>query len=179
TPRWRIDLQPWASKTHSLADEAGRFLDYITTPQVSCVSWPGKEDAQQRPKGAWAVCLDPKYSLSRRIHRKHCRVYSFGLGMDDRSLERSLASAGCEVHCFDPSLKQSHLQQAEMWLHRLSVDWRDPNPAIVAQRHHSNTKKLATILNDFGHREIHYETIMNTLHVATGPFLCATARYIP
>lgn len=76
------------------------------------------------------------------------------LGVDDRSLERSLARAGCEVHCFDPSLKQPHLQQAEMWLHRLSVDWRDPNPAIVAQRQHANTKKLATILNDFGHRQV-------------------------
>lgn len=76
------------------------------------------------------------------------------LGVDDRSLERSLARAGCEVHCFDPSLKQPHLQQAEMWLHRLSVDWRDPNPAIVAQRQYANTKKLATILNDFGHRQV-------------------------
>lgn len=76
------------------------------------------------------------------------------LGVDDRSLERSLARAGCEVHCFDPSLKQPHLQQEEMWLHRLSVDWRDPNPAIVAKRQYANTKKLATILNDFGHREV-------------------------
>lgn len=80
------------------------------------------------------------------------------LGVDDRSLERSLARAGCEVHCFDPSLKQSHLQQAEMWLHRLSVDWRDPNPAIVAQRQYANTKKLATILNDFGHRQVRGRT---------------------
>lgn len=76
------------------------------------------------------------------------------LGMDDRSLESSLARSGCEVHCFDPSLKQPHLQQAEMWLHRLSVDWRDPSPAVVAQRQYASTKKLATILNDFGHREV-------------------------
>lgn len=74
--------------------------------------------------------------------------------MDDRVLERSLASAGCEVHCFDPGLKQLHTQQAEMWLHRLSVDWRDPNPGLGSQRQHSNTKKLATILNDFGHRQV-------------------------
>lgn len=99
------------------------------------------------------MCLDPKYSLSNRIHSKHCRVYSFGLGADDWSLEYSLSRSGCDVHCFDPSLKQSHLQKAEMWLHRLSVDWRDPNPAI-AQRQQSNTKKLATILNNFGHRQV-------------------------
>lgn len=76
------------------------------------------------------------------------------LGMDDRLLERSLASAGCEVHCFDPGLKELHTHQAEMWLHRLSVDWRDPNPGLGAQRQYSNTRKLATILNDFGHRQV-------------------------
>ncbi|CAB1340062.1 unnamed protein product, partial [Coregonus sp. 'balchen'] len=74
--------------------------------------------------------------------------------MEDKTLERSLARAGCEVHCFDPSLRQAHLQESDMWLHRLSVDWRDPNPAIPNQRQHSNTKKLATILNDFGHRQV-------------------------
>ncbi|XP_074541749.1 putative methyltransferase-like protein 24 [Halichoeres trimaculatus] len=153
-PRWHIDLEPWASERRSLEDEAKRFLNYITTPQVSCGSLVRGEAAQEGTKGAWAACLDPKYSLTHRIQSKHCRVYSFGLGVDDRSLERSLAVAGCEVHCFDPSLKQSHLQQDEMWLHRLSVDWRDPNPAIVAQRQYAVTKKLATILNDFGHRQV-------------------------
>ncbi|XP_034554897.1 methyltransferase-like protein 24 [Notolabrus celidotus] len=153
-PRWHIDLEPWASESHSLEDEAKRFLNYITTPQVSCASPVRGEATQDGTKGPWAACLDPKYSLTHRIHSKHCRVYSFGLGVDDRSLEHSLAGAGCEVHCFDPSLKQPHLQQDEMWLHRLSVDWRDPNPAIVAQRQYANTKKLATILNDFGHRQV-------------------------
>ncbi|XP_029132980.2 probable methyltransferase-like protein 24 [Labrus bergylta] len=153
-PRWHIDLEPWASESHSLEDEAKRFLDYITTPQVSCASLFKGEATQEGTQGSWTACLDPKYSLTKRIHSKHCRVYSFGLGVDDRSLERSLAGAGCEVHCFDPSLKQPHLQQDEMWLHRLSVDWRDPNPAIVAQRQHATTKKLATILNDFGHRQV-------------------------
>jgi hypothetical protein len=79
---------------------------------------------------------------------------SHRLGVEDKTLERSLARVGCEVHCFDPSLKQAHLQESDMWLHRLSVDWRDPNPAIPAQRQHGNTKKLATILNDFGHRQV-------------------------
>ncbi|XP_029902416.1 methyltransferase-like protein 24 [Myripristis murdjan] len=154
SPRWHIDLEPWASESRSLEDEARRFLDYITTPQVSCVSLSRGDSDPEGPKGPWAVCMDPKYSLTHRIHSKNCRVYSLGLGMDDRSLERSLAKSGCEVHCFDPSLKQPHLQQAEMWLHRLSVDWRDPNPAIVAQHQHASTKKLATILNDFGHRQV-------------------------
>lgn len=154
-PRWHIDLEPWASESHSLEDEARRFLNYITTPQVSCAPPPsGGAVLEASQEGPWAVCLDSKYSLAHKIHSKHCRVYSLGLGVGDRLLERSLGGAGCEVHCFDPSLRQPHLQQGDMWLHRLSVDWRDPNPAISAQRHHANTKKLATILNDFGHRQV-------------------------
>lgn len=154
TTRWHIDLEPWASESRSLEDEAKRFLNYITTPQVTCAPLHGTEEAQNGSAGDWAVCLDPKYSLVHRLQSKHCRMYSFGLRMDDRTLERSLATSGCEVHCFDPSLKQPHLQEAEMWHHRLSVDWRDPNPAIVAQRQYTTTKKLATILNNFGHREV-------------------------
>ncbi|KAK0156455.1 Methyltransferase-like protein 24 [Merluccius polli] len=152
--RWRIELQPWVSEHHSLEDEARRFLHYITTPQVSCESLAnGKADEEAGSLGAWAVCLDPSYSLVHKVHNKHCRVYSLGLGMEDRSLEGFLAQAGCEVHCFDPSLKQPHRrQQTRLWLHRLSVDWRDPNPA--RQHQHTSSKKLATILNDFGHREV-------------------------
>uniref|UniRef100_A0A4W5K553 Methyltransferase like 24 n=1 Tax=Hucho hucho TaxID=62062 RepID=A0A4W5K553_9TELE len=126
--------------------------------KVSCAppspEGPLVPEGQEGPKGPWAVCLDSRYSLVERIHTKHCRVYSLGLGVEDKTLERSLARAGCDVHCFDPSLKQAHLQESDMWLHRLSVDWRDPNPAIPAQRQHRNTKKLATILNDFGHRQV-------------------------
>ncbi|XP_072298825.1 probable methyltransferase-like protein 24 [Eucyclogobius newberryi] len=147
-------MEPWASERHSLEDEARRFLKYITTPQVPCLSEGGDGAKLTGADGAWAVCLDPQYSLSHSIKGKHCRVYSFGLGADDRSLELSLVRSGCDVHCFDPSLKQSHLQKAQMWLHRLSVDWRDPNPALGAQHQHSSTKKLATILNDFGHRQV-------------------------
>ncbi|XP_075720339.1 putative methyltransferase-like protein 24 isoform X2 [Rhinoderma darwinii] len=66
-----------------------------------------------------------------------------------------MASGGCEVHRFDPSIASAHIHEAErFWHHRLSVDWRDPNPAIAPHRLHSNTKKLKTILNEFGHWKI-------------------------
>ncbi|XP_036405376.1 methyltransferase-like protein 24 [Megalops cyprinoides] len=155
-PRWHIDLQPWATPSHSLEDEAIRFLKYIQTPQMSCDTalGPAPPGSPREQGGPWLVCLDDRFSLVHRIRSKQCRVYSLGLGMEDKQLEGSLAKAGCEVHCFDPSIKQAHLQDSDMWHHRLSVDWRDPNPAIPAQQQHSNTKKLATILNDFGHRKI-------------------------
>ncbi|XP_042658833.1 methyltransferase-like protein 24 isoform X6 [Tyto alba] len=66
-----------------------------------------------------------------------------------------MANNGCEVHRFDPSIKSAHIQEGRhLWYHRLSIDWRDPNPAIAAHKLHSNTKKLGTILNEFGHQKI-------------------------
>ncbi|MEQ2172545.1 hypothetical protein GOODEAATRI_022180 [Goodea atripinnis] len=46
-------------------------------------------------------------------------------------MDNFLAQSGCEVHCFDPSLQQPHLQKAEIWFHRISVDWRDPSPSFL------------------------------------------------
>ncbi|MBN3311084.1 MET24 protein, partial [Amia calva] len=135
-----------------------RFLNYINTPQISCGVSLGSEmvkkpEVRGKP---WMVCLDDSYSLARQIKRKQCRVYSLGLGIDDKQIEMSLAKVGCEVHFFDPSIKQTHLQDSElrMWYHRLSVDWRDPNPAIPAHKQNSHTKKLGSILKNFGHRKI-------------------------
>ncbi|XP_025899757.1 methyltransferase-like protein 24 [Nothoprocta perdicaria] len=77
------------------------------------------------------------------------------LGSEDSQLEASLAHGGCEVHRFDPSIKAAHVQEGpRLWHHRLSVDWRDPNPAIAAHKLHSNTKKLGTIMSEFGHQKI-------------------------
>lgn len=66
-----------------------------------------------------------------------------------------MANSGCEVHRFDPSIKSAHIQEGRhLWHHRLSIDWRDPNPAIAAHKLHSNTKKLGTVLNEFGHQKV-------------------------
>ncbi|NWY28688.1 MET24 protein, partial [Pheucticus melanocephalus] len=157
TVRWHIELQPWASPTPSLNYEASRFLKYISTSQISCEhmnlnSLKGYSETTKKP---WSVCLDERFSLIHRIRSKECRLYSLGLGNDDNQFELSMANSGCEVHRFDPSIKSAHIQQGRhLWHHRLSIDWRDPNPAIAAHKLHSNTKKLGTVLNEFGHQKI-------------------------
>ncbi|KAF2987155.1 hypothetical protein EK904_012091, partial [Melospiza melodia maxima] len=157
TVRWHIELQPWASPTPSLNYEASRFLKYISTSQISCEhmnlsSLKGYSETIKKP---WSVCLDERFSLIHRIRSKKCRLYSLGLGNDDNQFELSMANSGCEVHRFDPSIKSAHIQQGRhLWHHRLSIDWRDPNPAIAAHKLHSNTKKLGTVLNEFGHQKI-------------------------
>ncbi|NWS45626.1 MET24 protein, partial [Probosciger aterrimus] len=157
TVKWHIELQPWASPTPSLDNEALRFLKYISTSQISCEhmnlnSLRGYSETAKKP---WSVCLDERFSLIHRIRSKQCRLYSLGLGNDDNQFETSMANSGCEVHRFDPSIKSAHIQEGQhLWYHRLSIDWRDPNPAIAAHKLHSNTKKLGTILNEFGHQKI-------------------------
>ncbi|XP_014819919.1 PREDICTED: methyltransferase-like protein 24 [Calidris pugnax] len=157
TVRWHIELQPWASPTPSLNYEALRFLKYISTSQISCEhmnlnSLRGHPETAKKP---WSICLDERFSLIHRIRSKQCRLYSLGLGNDDNQFEISMANSGCEVHRFDPSIKSAHIHEGQhLWYHRLSIDWRDPNPAIAAHKLHSNTKKLGTILNEFGHQKI-------------------------
>ncbi|NWW50004.1 MET24 protein, partial [Pedionomus torquatus] len=157
TVRWHIELQPWASSTPSFNYEALRFLKYISTSQISCEhmnlsSLRGHSETAKKP---WSICLDERFSLIHRIRSKQCRLYSLGLGNDDNQFEVSMANSGCEVHRFDPSIKSAHIHEGQhLWYHRLSIDWRDPNPAIAAHKLHSNTKKLGTILNEFGHQKI-------------------------
>ncbi|XP_006512829.1 probable methyltransferase-like protein 24 isoform X2 [Mus musculus] len=111
-------------------------------------------DSSPAPK-PWLVCLDDRFGLAHQIRSKRCRLYSLGLGSDDTHFEVSMANGGCEVHRFDPSVKSAHvLERQGLWHHRLSIDWRDPHPAVAAQKPHGNTRKLGSILNEFGHHKI-------------------------
>ncbi|XP_040330552.1 putative methyltransferase-like protein 24 [Herpailurus yagouaroundi] len=156
-PRWHIDLQPWAGPAQSLDEEALRFLRYISTTQIACnhMSTDSLATDSSPAKKPWSVCLDDRFGLAHQIRSKRCRLYSLGLGNDDTQFEVSMANNGCEVHRFDPSVKSAHiLESPRLWYHRLSIDWRDPHPAVAAPKLHSNTRKLGTILNEFGHHKI-------------------------
>ncbi|KAJ1058793.1 hypothetical protein K5549_019501, partial [Capra hircus] len=156
-PRWQIDLQPWAGPARSLDEEALRFLRYISTIQIACdhMSTDSLATDSSPTEKPWLVCLDDRFGLVHQIRNKQCRLYSLGLGSDDTHFEVGMASSGCEVHRFDPSVKSAHVLESEhLWYHRLSIDWRDPHPAVAAQKPYSNTRKLGTILNEFGHHKI-------------------------
>ncbi|XP_010854991.1 PREDICTED: methyltransferase-like protein 24 [Bison bison bison] len=157
-PRWQIDLQPWAGPARSLDEEALRFLKYISTIQIECdhMSTDSLATDSSPTKKPWPVCLDDRFGLVHQIRNKQCRLYSLGLGSDDTHFEVGMASNGCEVHRFDPSVKSAHVLESErLWFHRLSIDWRDPHPAVAAQKPYGNTRKLGAILNEFGHHKEH------------------------
>ncbi|XP_063110074.1 probable methyltransferase-like protein 24 isoform X2 [Cavia porcellus] len=159
-PRWQIQLQPWAGPAQSLDEEAWRFLRYISTIQIACSHMSADSlatDSSPADK-PWLVCLDDRFGLAHQIRSKQCRLYSLGLGSDDTRFEVSMANDGCEVHRFDPSIKSAHILESQrLWYHRVSIDWRDPHPALAAQKPHSNTRKLGSILNEFGH----HKTVVN------------------
>ncbi|XP_040584101.1 methyltransferase-like protein 24 isoform X3 [Mesocricetus auratus] len=158
-PRWHIELQPWAGPAQSLDEEASRFLSYISTTQIACDHMGTDSLATDSSPATkpWLVCLDDRFGLAHQIRSKRCRLYSLGLGSDDTHFEVSMANDGCEVHRFDPSVKSAHvLESQRLWHHRLSIDWRDPHPAVAAQKPHSNTRKLGSILNEFGHHKEEY-----------------------
>ncbi|XP_029799068.1 methyltransferase-like protein 24 [Suricata suricatta] len=155
--RWHIDLQPWAGPAQALDEEALRFLTYISTTQIACnhISTDSLATDSSPAKKPWSVCLDDRFGLAHQIRSKQCRLYSLGLGNDDTQFEVSMANNGCEVHRFDPSVKSAHvLESPHLWYHRLSIDWRDPHPAVAAPKPYGNTRKLGTILNEFGHHKI-------------------------
>ncbi|KAM5256529.1 LOW QUALITY PROTEIN: putative methyltransferase-like protein 24 [Ctenodactylus gundi] len=156
-PRSRIELQPWAGPARSLDEEASRFLTYISTVQIVCEhvsTEPPAADAAPPPK-PWPVCLDDRFALAAHMRSEQCRLYSVGLGSEDTRFEVRMARDGCEVHRFDPSVRSPHtLQGQRLWHHRLSVDWRDPHPALAAHKLALRTRKLGSILNDFGHQQI-------------------------
>ncbi|XP_051020418.1 probable methyltransferase-like protein 24 [Acomys russatus] len=156
-PRWHIELQPWAGPARSLDEEASRFLNYISTTQIACDHMGTDSSATDSSPSTkpWLVCLDDRFGLAHQIRNKRCRLYSLGLGNDDAQFEVRMANDGCEVHCFDPSVESAHvLASQRLWHHRLSIDWRDPHPAVAAQKLHSNTRKLGSVLNEFGHHKI-------------------------
>ncbi|KAM8792288.1 putative methyltransferase-like protein 24 isoform 1-T1 [Rhynchonycteris naso] len=156
-PRWHIDLQPWAGPAQSLDEEALRFLRYISTTQIACdhMSTDSPATDSSPAKKPWSVCLDDRFGLAHQIRNKQCRLYSLGLGSVDTHFEVSMANNGCEVHRFDPSVRSAHILESQrLWYHRLSIDWRDPHPAVAAPKSHSNTRKLGTILNEFGHHKV-------------------------
>uniref|UniRef100_A0A2K5WLX4 D-aspartate oxidase n=1 Tax=Macaca fascicularis TaxID=9541 RepID=A0A2K5WLX4_MACFA len=158
-PRWHIDLQPWAGPAQSLDEEAWRFLRYISTAQIACnhMNTDSLATDSSPTHKPWSVCLDDRFNLAHQIRNKQCRLYSLGLGSDDTHFEVSMANNGCEVHRFDPSVKSAHILESQhLWYHRLSIDWRDPHPAVAAQKPHSNTRKLGSILNEFGHHKVRF-----------------------
>ncbi|XP_048238240.1 probable methyltransferase-like protein 24 [Haliotis rufescens] len=95
------------------------YNDFLTNIQVLCRDKIRMGNIQA---GGWDVCLDGHY----KPKKDNCIVYSFGID-NDFSFDDDVASTfGCEVHAFDPSMKQQdHLRGRRVHFHNLGLSDRD------------------------------------------------------
>ncbi|KAK3101365.1 hypothetical protein FSP39_003029 [Pinctada imbricata] len=71
--------------------------------------------------GGWNVCHDPAYRPS-----SPCLVYSFGINDDWTFDEDMVATYGCEVHSFDPSIdRKSYHYSNQVHFHNLGLGGKD------------------------------------------------------
>ncbi|XP_077977120.1 putative methyltransferase-like protein 24 [Glandiceps talaboti] len=159
-------LQPWASSTRSLKDEAYRFLNYINNIQVKCsdILDIGKEAFQTATRNSswpWKLCYDVTMTQQQQQQGRwedlQCLVYSFGTKNIGRAFEFELSKLGCDVHSFNPSLKVTDVAletgNTNIQTHRMSLDWKDAT--MKGLRDGSwRTRRLIGILNDLGHRQV-------------------------
>lgn len=103
--------------------------------------------------GEWKVCMDPAYEP-----KSPCLVYSFGIA-NDFSFDDALAAMGCDVHAFDPSMKQGdHKHAAHVWFHNLGVgvnntDTFSPRKDVyVKDEQKWKIRNVATIMKELGHQ---------------------------
>ncbi|GFR85373.1 methyltransferase-like protein 24 [Elysia marginata] len=84
-------------KNMSLVDLIRLYQSYIVAPQVTCnaVTRMGR-----LLDGGWELCEDPQY----KPPKDDCLVYSYGID-NDFSFDDDMASYGCEVHSFDPTME--------------------------------------------------------------------------
>ncbi|XP_052095397.1 uncharacterized protein LOC127730832 [Mytilus californianus] len=100
--------------------------------------------------GNWWICLDSGYKI-----KKPCLVYSFGIGFDFR-FDDAMASLGCEVHSFDPSMKmKEHVRNTSVVFHPIGLS-------------HSNSKQFSPRRDNYVRRNttwpvMNLKTIMDLL----------------
>ncbi|XP_070552256.1 uncharacterized protein [Ptychodera flava] len=114
-------LQPLAvipeeGKPDDWDGEVKRFLKYLRTNQMSCKeSHHMGHDAND--DGGWDVCFEPRIGLNSTT----CLVYSIGIG-DDWSFDEAMATYGCDVFAFDPSIhKPSHKHSERVWFYNFGL----------------------------------------------------------
>ncbi|KAL3869489.1 hypothetical protein ACJMK2_042164 [Sinanodonta woodiana] len=119
---------------------ANLYHSYINSLQVLCrriVRVGFLED------GGWEICEDSNY----HPHRP-CLVYSFGINFDYSFDDDIVRRYGCEVHSFDPSMRNEtdHRRGALGYFHKIGLgDFNQVNPSGW------QLKRLGTIQKELGH----------------------------
>ncbi|XP_061164781.1 uncharacterized protein LOC133173769 [Saccostrea echinata] len=108
---------------------------------------------QNRQVGNWFLCQDEPFKVE-----KPCLVYSFGIA-NDFSFDDAMATLGCEVHSFDPSMNsKEHIRNTSVVFHPIGLSNRvikDFNPRhdiYVTSDQKWNMMDLLSIMEKLGHK---------------------------
>ncbi|XP_052072674.1 uncharacterized protein LOC127710752 [Mytilus californianus] len=112
-----------------------------------------------QPRGNWWDCNSYPYKI---FVNRPCLVYSFGIGNDFR-FDDAMATLGCEVHSFDPSMNVSeHTRESGVVFHTFGIgshndDLFTPRTDEFTRKEQKSTwelKKLSTILSNLDHQNM-------------------------
>lgn len=105
-------------------------------------------------RGNWWDCNSYPYKA-----KTPCLVYSFGVGNDFR-FDDAMATLGCEVHSFDPSMKaREHVRKTGVNFYKIGIGNKDDDTFLPWNNEYTATnpkttwkiKTLSTIMSMLGH----------------------------
>ncbi|XP_031550099.1 methyltransferase-like protein 24 [Actinia tenebrosa] len=142
--------------------EMARFRRFLATQEAVCedIRRIGGEQSETwlapRPfgaDGAWDVCFDANVGLT----PGSCIVYSFGIGRDF-SFDDGMASHGCHVFSFDPTIgQQNHKRPSGVEFFSIGLSDFDQegsgNISKKLPKSQWKTRTLASVINELGHEK--------------------------
>ncbi|CAG5126489.1 unnamed protein product [Candidula unifasciata] len=106
----------------------------------------------KKPMGNWLICQDEPYTV-----KAPCLVYSFGInwefGFDD-----AMVKLGCEVHMFDPSMKEKDHMRGNATFHNMGIGSYNTDSFVprhdiyVKDRQTWKVRTVKTIMKELGHQ---------------------------
>lgn len=142
-PNWLGRLHPghFLPETSATALEAaGLGIDYSCSRQIMAGTFPY----------GYNLCLDADVVRDRFAERQ-CVVYSFGIA-EEWSFDLTMASMGCEVHAFDPTVSRPSMKVADnLYFHAIGL-----GPAVVSgiqigHNKNASTWTLESAMTQLGH----------------------------
>lgn len=118
------------------------YLKYISKHQILCKQMLRLGNIVD---GGWDICHDVQFRP-----KSPCTVYSFGINYDfsfDEDMEKTY---GCDVFCFDPSMKTADYKHSDH-ISFYNVGLGDKNKEITVSGETWKLKTLRTLQKDLGH----------------------------
>ncbi|CAG5125761.1 unnamed protein product, partial [Candidula unifasciata] len=101
--------------------------------------------------GNWVICQDEPYTI-----QPPCLVYSFGINREYQ-FDDAMAKMGCEVHMFDPSMKEKDHMRGTAAFHNMGISSYNTDAFLprrddyVKDNQTWKMRTVKTIMKELGH----------------------------